>query len=179
MSKYKLYKLNERGEVLFSKTGEDLGYKCEAFRSLAVDQTDGGVWLRGMKGSVTMPYILKIDKDAGRVREKYGDKIVFHDVNSRNGDLLVEMNVEDDRGLCLYDKSGGILWQSEPTKFIMDARINDFDGSVWFAHYHRPSVFELCRVTRNGEYAVRDVPTDFARFSEFALHVKRDPYPYQ
>jgi hypothetical protein len=178
LSKYKLYKLDEQGEVLFAKTGDDLNYKCDGFCSLEVDQTDGGVWVRGMKGGLTMPYILKIDKDAKRVREIYGGLIVFYDVNRENGDILVGMNVGDDRGLRLYGKAGGTLWQSEPTKFIKDATINDFDGSVWFAHYQRPPVYELCRIMRNGEYAVRDVTTIRERNSEFRLRVKRDPYPY-
>ena len=179
LSPYRVYKLNERGEVLFAKTDDDLDYKCDGFCSLAVDQTDGGVWLRGMKGSVTMPYILKIDKDAKRVREMYGSRIVFYDVNRKNGDILVGKDAGDNRVLYLHDKAGGLLWQSEPMKSFKDAKINDFDGSVWFAYYQRPPVYELSRIKRNGEYAVRDVPTDRERFSEFRLHVKLDPYPYE
>jgi hypothetical protein len=111
------------------------------------------------------------------VRKLYGKELGLLDVGRRTGDVLIGTRVGDLHYRCLYNKSGKLLWQSEGIKAYSWSRIGDVDGSCWCAYWSGPEGYEMCKISRAGEYLLRDIPVLPVKYS-FSLFVKNDPYPY-
>lgn len=171
-----VYKMNKLGDIMFSKSGQELGFKF-AFTGLCVDQTDGGVWIRGHNGGRPAPFLIKLSKNGKPVQKLYGEEIGLSDVGRRTGDVLIRTRVGDLSYRRLYDRSGKLLWQSEGIKAYSWSRIGDVDGSCWCTYWPGPEGYEMCKINRAGEYLLRDIPVLPVKHS-FSLFVKNDPYLY-
>ena len=176
-----IHKMDKRGDVVFTKTGQELGYDYEFVR-VRIDQTDGGVWIDG-GGSTLAPFLLKINQDGKPVQKLYrgGANLLVNlvDVGRTTGDVLIGTSEGPKKPSYtrLYDKSGKLLWQSEPAKPYGPRGICDYDGSCWVIYRRDPGVYKMSKISRTGEYLIRDIPT-FGNQDFFKLFIKNDPYPY-
>ena len=171
-----VYKLDTDGEILFFKTGRELGYEY-SFSHVYVDQTDGGVWIGGTSGSESVSCILKIDRDARPVQKLSSPSISLFDVGRTTGDVLITTYLGVSSYTRLYDKSGNVLWQSDGVKRYGPRGICDYDGSCWIVYYAGRDDFRMSKISRTGEYLIRDIPT-FGNLDFLGLRIKNDPYPY-
>lgn len=177
LSQSKLYKLNPDGDVIFERTREELGFNCEYFKSLTVDQTDGSIWLRGYKQGLPISYMIRVNKAGQKAQELHGESIFCFDVGRKTGDILVFVMEGKHKFARLYGKSGDLLWGTAMS--VSKGAINDYDGTAWIVYFDEPPVYKMAKINHSGEYLIRNVPINPQRRDEFDFGVKVDPYPYK
>lgn len=176
-----LVKFSADGELLFEKHPADLGItetEQPQFRSLAVDQTDGGVWV-SFSGEKIFP-VIKVNSGGGVIREISGVYDVI-DCGRHNGDVLARRSStwNTPSELRLFTKNGSLIWKlisPDDRYYTGGAGILDYDSSCWCVVKGR-HFCELKKANRGGELVV--VAPACPEFEMPVMTVVNGPYPYR